>query len=176
MPFRSRLVSDPFMDPSFHFLVGDESLLFDVMLCLTHGSKKGNLIGSVAIIDVVRKTINRLKHLFLNTHGRRLLEKQQTRNADIGIPKFLMAMAPSPTREANRKAVRLAAETSRLAACAPQATPDPSLQNAADAALPFLVSEETPKAFGDDLCNPPRRASFAVAPSRPSSRPRPRCA
>ena len=34
-------------------------------------------------------------------------------------------------------------------------------ETAATTALAFLVSDETPKAFGDDLGNPPRRASFA---------------
>src|SRR5439155_11341768 len=43
--------------------------------------------------------------------------------------------------------------------------------SAAATGLPFLVTEETPKAFGDDLGNPPRLARFAVVPSRPSFRP-----
>ena len=61
-------------------LVRDEPALLDVALRLAYCSEKGNLIGSVAIIDVVRETIDRLKHLFLDTHGRRLVEREPTRN------------------------------------------------------------------------------------------------
>src|SRR5207247_1001891 len=58
-PSPSRLVCGPFTDPSFHLLVRDEPALFDVAFRLAYCSEKGNLIGSVAIIDVIRKTIDR---------------------------------------------------------------------------------------------------------------------
>jgi hypothetical protein len=49
------------MDPSFHLLVCDHTALFDVALGLPNGGEKSNFVCGIAIIDVVRKPIDRLK-------------------------------------------------------------------------------------------------------------------
>src|SRR5882762_9028886 len=63
---RSRLVSCPFIDPSFHLLVRDDTAAFDIKFGLSDGGEKSNFVRGIAIIDVVRKPIDRLKNLFFD--------------------------------------------------------------------------------------------------------------
>jgi hypothetical protein len=68
MLFRSKLFSGPFSDASFHLLVRDDSAVFDIVFCFSHRGEKCDFICRIAIIDVVWKSINRLKNLFLDAH------------------------------------------------------------------------------------------------------------
>ena len=79
-------------------LVGDEPALFDVALGFAHRGEKCNFISGVAIIDVVRKAVDRLKNLIFNTHNRILMEPKAIRNGTK--QKFVSARAPSTAREA----------------------------------------------------------------------------
>jgi hypothetical protein len=95
--FRPRLVSGPFIDASFHLLVRDDTALFDVVFSFSHRCEKCDFICRIAIIDVVWKSIDRLKNLFFNAHDARLAETESVRNA--GKIKFAVARPPSPARE-----------------------------------------------------------------------------
>jgi len=51
--FPVRLVSGPFIDPSFHLLVRDDVTLVNISFGFAHRSEKCNFIGGVAIVDIV---------------------------------------------------------------------------------------------------------------------------
>ena len=58
-----------FVDASFHLLVRDDAAVFDIVFCFSHCGEKCDFICRIAIIDVVWKSINRLKNLFLDAHA-----------------------------------------------------------------------------------------------------------
>lgn len=81
MLFRSKLFSGPFIEASFHLLVRDDAAVFDVVFSFSHRREKCDFICRIAIINVVRKSIDRLKNLFFNAHDARLAETEAVRNA-----------------------------------------------------------------------------------------------
>jgi hypothetical protein len=64
----------PFIDASFHLLVRDDAAVFDVVFSFSHRGEKCDFICRIAIINVVWKSIDRLKNLFFNAHDARLAE------------------------------------------------------------------------------------------------------
>jgi hypothetical protein len=66
---RSRLVSGPLTDASFHLLVRDDASLLDVALGFSHSGEKCNFLGGVTVIAVIRQPVDRLKNLIFNAHG-----------------------------------------------------------------------------------------------------------
>ena len=60
--------------------------MFDVVFSFSHRCEKCDFICRIAIINVVWKSIDRLKNLFFNAHDARLAETEAVRNA--GKSKF----------------------------------------------------------------------------------------
>jgi hypothetical protein len=57
--------------------------LLDVTLGFTHGGEKCNFIGSVTVIDVIWKPVDRLENLFFNAHGSMLAKPKAIRNGHL---------------------------------------------------------------------------------------------
>ena len=74
--------------------------MFDVVFSFSHRCEKCDFICRIAIIDVVWKSIDRLKNLFFNAHDARLAETEAVRNA--GKSKFATPRARSLGRRGDR--------------------------------------------------------------------------
>ena len=71
-PAQSRSARYPFLDSAFHFIVGHEAPLPNVVLRFLNGCEKGDLLVHVAEINVIRQPLNRRQNLVLDAHAGRL--------------------------------------------------------------------------------------------------------
>ncbi len=105
---RSRLVSGPLTDTSFHLLVRYDTALLNIAFGLAHRSKKRNLVGGVTKIDVVWQPVDRLEDLLFDAHGSNVTGIES--NPQRKQIEFVPGRASRPSRRGDCYPVRVAAD------------------------------------------------------------------
>ncbi len=67
-PSPSRLFSGPLTETSLHLLVGDKTIVLDVLLGFSHRGQKRDLVGHIPIVDVIWEPAGGLKNLLFNAY------------------------------------------------------------------------------------------------------------